>query len=228
MTRAEPTPEEGAVHSGWRDYADGYQLTNVLEAGLDAFVEFGYHGTTVRTIAARAALSVPGLYHHCGSKQDLLATLLARSGEEVLRRTRAAAVEGGNDPRQRFMLIVENIVLYMAHRERLAHLQREIRCLDPAHRPQQIALRDQVEDMLRKAVAEASANGAFMTQDPMGAARAVLLLCRGVADWYSPRGPRTPEQIAQDYVQFALGLVGDRELTHQQYNSSAAGDKHRP
>jgi len=194
----------------WRDYDRDYGLSNVLDAALNAFVEFGYHGTTVRTIAAGASLSVPGLYHHCGSKQKLLATLLARSGAEVLRRAHEAAAQAGEDARLRFTLLVENVVLYMTHRQRLAHLQREMHCLDPVHRPQQVALRDTMEKMIREAVAEASKNNLFRTADPMGTTRAVLMLCRGVADWYSPKGRQTPQEIAREYVQFALAIVGDQ------------------
>ncbi|MFR9806096.1 TetR/AcrR family transcriptional regulator, partial [Pseudonocardia sp. RS010] len=50
---------------------------------------FGYHGTTVRSIAAKAGLSVPGLYHHYPSKQEILATLLRMSNEDVMARSRA-------------------------------------------------------------------------------------------------------------------------------------------
>src|SRR3546814_2670290 len=75
--RAELTDE-----GWWRCYSDDYGLGGVLEAALDCFVEFGFHGTSVRTIAAKASLSVPGLYHHYRSKQELLATLLGLSRSE--------------------------------------------------------------------------------------------------------------------------------------------------
>ena len=64
MTLMESMPED-TVQADWRDYVDDYPLMIVLEAGLDAFVGFGYHGSTVRTIAARASLSVPWSIPYC-------------------------------------------------------------------------------------------------------------------------------------------------------------------
>src|SRR5690606_25412480 len=47
----------------WRNYGPS-TLPKPLEAALEAFAERGYDGTSIREIAARAGLSVPGLYHH--------------------------------------------------------------------------------------------------------------------------------------------------------------------
>ena len=204
--------DEQARHGWWREYSDDYGLGNVLEAALDCFVQLGFHGTSVRTIAAKASLSVPGLYHHYRSKQELLATLLTLSGNEVLRRARAALAEAGPEPREQLLALVECIVLYMTHRQRFAHLQREIRCLDAEHRPKHIELRDTLEGLVKQAVNEATQTGDFLTRDPVGAARAVLTLCRGVADWYSPTGRQSPEAVAADYTKFCLALVMDRQV----------------
>ena len=57
--------------NNWRLYGD-IELDPVLRAALEAFVETGYHGATVRDIARRAGLSVPGIYHHYATKQDML------------------------------------------------------------------------------------------------------------------------------------------------------------
>jgi AcrR family transcriptional regulator len=196
----------------WREYDSDLGLSPALAAALELFVEIGYHGTSVRDIANRAGLSVPGLYHHHPSKQDILATLLGRSGQEALDRSIAAVASAGRDPRARFIAQVENIVLYMTHRTQYAHLAREIHCLEPPFRDRHIELRDMQERLLMQEVIAAHQQGSFMTDDPREATRAVLVLCRGVADWFSPDGEYTPEQIAAKYVQFALALVEDHAL----------------
>ncbi|MGH3803730.1 MAG: TetR/AcrR family transcriptional regulator, partial [Pseudonocardiaceae bacterium] len=60
--------------SSWREYTD-QGLSKVLAAALAAFVEKGYDGASIREIASRSGLSVPGLYHHYPSKQALLVGL---------------------------------------------------------------------------------------------------------------------------------------------------------
>jgi AcrR family transcriptional regulator len=194
----------------WRRYTHDRTLPDVLDAALDVFVEFGYHGTTVRAIATKAGLSVPGLYHHYRSKQEMLATLLRLSNEEVMARGRAALATAPDAPRARFVALVENIVLYMTHRRRLAHVAREIHALEEPYRRQHIELRDELERLMLTGIIAARAVGSFTTDDPHEANRAVLVLCRGVADWYTPGGPKRPEEIAERYVQFSLALVGDR------------------
>ena len=62
----------------WRTY-EGAALSPALASALRIFVEQGYHGTSVRQIAAGAGLSVPGLYHHFPSKQALLVGIMNAS-----------------------------------------------------------------------------------------------------------------------------------------------------
>ena len=52
------------------------QLHPLLSAALDLFVRLGYHGTSVRGIAAEARMTVPGLYYNFANKQDILTELL--------------------------------------------------------------------------------------------------------------------------------------------------------
>ena len=56
----------------------------ILDAALDTFVEFGYHGALMETIAERAEVTKPILYRHFPSKRDLLLAIVDRAGEELL------------------------------------------------------------------------------------------------------------------------------------------------
>jgi AcrR family transcriptional regulator len=205
--RAEPV---APVESDWRHYGYDRNLPDILEPALDVFVKLGYHGTSVRAIAAKAGLSVPGLYHYYSSKQEIFATLLRMSNDEVMSRSRAALASAGPAPRDRFAALVENIVLYMTHRRRLARVAREIHFLEEPYRSRHVALRDELERMVLAEVAAACAAGDFTTDDPHEATRAVLVLCQGVADWYTPHGPKQPAEIARQYLDFAFALVGNR------------------
>ena len=55
----------------------------ILDAAQRTFVEFGYHGALMETIAERAEVTKPILYRHFPSKLDLLLAILDRSGEEL-------------------------------------------------------------------------------------------------------------------------------------------------
>jgi AcrR family transcriptional regulator len=55
----------------------------ILDAAQRTFVEFGYHGALMDTIAERAEVTKPILYRHFPSKLDLLMAILDRAGEEL-------------------------------------------------------------------------------------------------------------------------------------------------
>src|SRR4051794_33641335 len=86
----------GAI-ADWRGF-EPLALDPVLRAAVDVFVERGYHGATVRQIADRAALSVPGIYHYYPTKQDMLVTILEIGMSEVLGRSELAEEEADGDP----------------------------------------------------------------------------------------------------------------------------------
>lgn len=75
----------------------------ILEAAFEAFSTFGYHGASLREIAAACGISHPGIRHHFASKEELLIEVLkerdARSqarAEEILR-TRGFAMDAVTD-----------------------------------------------------------------------------------------------------------------------------------
>jgi AcrR family transcriptional regulator len=59
----------------------------ILRAAHELFLTQGYNGSNLRDIAARAEVSMGGIYHHFASKEDIYETLLKRTelGEELPR-----------------------------------------------------------------------------------------------------------------------------------------------
>jgi AcrR family transcriptional regulator len=55
----------------------------ILDAALRTFVESGYHGALMETIAERAHVTKPILYRHFPSKMALLLALLDNAGERL-------------------------------------------------------------------------------------------------------------------------------------------------
>lgn len=53
----------------------------ILAAALDIFATEGYRGTSLRKVAARCELSLPGLMHYFDSKEDLLVQVLRARDE---------------------------------------------------------------------------------------------------------------------------------------------------
>ena len=194
----------------WRDYGPA-DLPPPLAAALEAFAEHGYHGTTVRDIAARAGLSVPGLYHHYPSKQSLLQGLSELTMAELLGRSEAALAEAGADPLRRFDALIESLLRFHMYRRAQAFVgSTEIRSMDPEYRESYVGHRDRQQQMLDDAVTDGVAAGIFHTAHPGDAGRALATLCVGVSSWYRPDGLLGPDEIVVRNLQFARDLVGYR------------------
>ncbi|MDQ1106778.1 helix-turn-helix domain-containing protein [Nocardioides zeae] len=115
----------------WRTYAP-LVLDPALRGALATFLELGYHGATMRAVAARSGLSVAGLYHYYASKQQMLVTILDRTMSDLAARTDAAAAAGA-DPAERFANLVECLALF-SHPPPRAGLHRRRRDAQPPAR----------------------------------------------------------------------------------------------
>lgn len=190
----------------WRSYPD-LELVAPLPAALAAFLQYGYHGSTMREIARRAGLSVPGVYHYYASKQDMLVAILDLTMDDLLARSRAARADG-TDVVQRFSHLVECLALFHTHRRELGFVgASEMRSLEEPQRERLAESRRLQQRMIDVEVQEACDAGLFAVARPRDAARAVVTMCTGLAQWFDPSGPVTPEGVAAQYVGFALSLV---------------------
>lgn len=202
-------PDAGTQIADWRKY-EPLDFDPVLRAALDEFVTIGYHGATVRGIASRAGLSVSGIYHYYTSKQQMLVTILDLTMTELLLRARAARDEGC-DAAHRFSLLIEHLALFHTHRRELGFVgAAEMRAFDADNRQKIADLRITQQRMVDREVENAVREGQFRADHPHEAARAVVTMCTALPTWWRPDGPLSPEQVADQYVGFALDLMRSR------------------
>jgi AcrR family transcriptional regulator len=172
-------------------------------------MEQGYHGTTIRQVAARAGLSVPGLYHHYPSKHALLVALMSHAMSDLWIRSQLAIEEAGTMLPRQFDLLVECLILFHARRRELAFIAfSEIRSLNEAARTEHIAARDRQQRLLDSIIQQGAETGIFTTHYPREASTAVITMCTGVAQWFRPEGPLTPEELVERYREIAIMAVG--------------------
>ena len=193
----------------WDEYPDT-ELPPVLRHARDAFVENGYHGTTVRDIANRMGQTVPAIYYYYENKQALLVALLRRSIDDLLDRCRLALLDTPDDPAEQLTVLVRCTVLYVAHRREMAFLDAEIRSLEPANREAYVVKRDQMQAMITRVITSGMERSVFAPGDSHSDARALIMMLRGIANWYRQGGPLSPADVCRQYVTYALRLVGHR------------------
>lgn len=197
----------------WRDYG-AEELPVPLAAALAAFAEHGYHGTSVREIAARANLSVPGLYHHYPSKQSLLQGLLERTMTDLLSRSEQAIAEAGDQPVDQFDAVVESLLRFHMYRREQAFVgSTEIRSLDDSYKQTYIGHRDRQQHMVDEIVFAGVEAGDFATRYPKDASRAVATMCVGVSTWFKLDGELGADELIARNLQIARETVGYRSAS---------------
>lgn len=207
-------PKEAPVSTGadgtdtWHDYARS-QLHPVLRGALRCFALHGYHGTTIRMIAAESQLSVAGVYHHYPSKHAILVAVMSQAMEELWQRSSAADSAAQDGPVERFINIVTCLLEFHTQRRDEAFIAlTEIRSLGSEARAAHIAKRDRQQRLVEAVVEEGVAAGVFSTDHPRDASGAVVTMCTSVSDWYRPDGGLSSSELAARYCGIALAAVG--------------------
>ena len=179
----------------------------LLEAAADAFAEKGFHATTTRDIASRAGLSSAGVYVHFASKEDLLFHL-SRAGHEAALDMLVTAEEGAASPTEALRAIMRQFAQWHAEHVRVARIvQYEFHHLSAEHRDTVLALRKDIDAVVRRVVTAGVRSGEFSVDDVPGTALALLSMAIDVARWYEPAIRRTPESIGLAYGDLGLRLV---------------------
>jgi AcrR family transcriptional regulator len=180
----------------------------ILRAALQSFLEMGYHGTTIRSIAARGGLSVPGLYHHFASKAALLERLIDDTMDDLIASTEAAVAAAGPDPVDRFDATVMAHVRFHCERPEESFIgNSELRSLSPEAHKRTIGKRDRQQHSFDVAVAAGVEAGAFEVPAVKEASRAIVTMCTAVATWYHRKGPLAPAEVVAIYRQLARNIV---------------------
>ena len=194
----------------------------ILDAALEAFAEKGYHGATIREIAARSGVSVAGLYHHFPSKQRLLEHLMADTMDRLIAVTEATVREAADNPRARLEAAVAAHVRFHIDYQRESFVgNTELRSLEDECRAEVVRKRDHQREIFRRAVLDGVRQGVFTVGLPEEAGRAIVTMCTAVATWYRAHGPLDAEEIVRRYRQLALLVVGYRPAP-----GSGVGEQH--
>lgn len=183
----------------------------ITRAARESFAERGYHGSSIRDIAARAGLSLSALYHWHTGKQELLTVLIEESTEEYFRRCDDALRDAGDDPAARLAALVRATVEYRVSRQVESTIAAtEWRNLAPADRERLDGLRAAASRLWADLVADGVARGVFRCEHPDDARRAVVAACNAIVQWYEPdRGLAVPDLVDR-YTAIARRIVDCR------------------
>ncbi|MBN9108660.1 MAG: TetR family transcriptional regulator [Pseudonocardia sp.] len=180
----------------------------VQHAARDLFAAQGYRGTSMKDIAQVLGVSAPNLYNHVPSKQDLLFSIMDVAMDRALDAL-AAALTGVTDVAEQLRAAAAATVLdFLENPAEVTVCNTEIRSLVEPYRTTIIGKRDAYGARIRGIVERGCAEGRFHVADPRTASYLILEMGNSAKAWFRPAGTYTARQVADQYAEYALRIVG--------------------
>jgi AcrR family transcriptional regulator len=183
----------------------------ILYAALELFAEFGFHGTSIRDLAKRVGINSATLYSHYPSKEDVLAELVALGHVGHFNALQHALAAAGEHPSEQLVALMRAQVFSHTDFPLLATVaNNELHALSAPKAAPSLALRDQGLQMLYSVLRRGVELGEFIVTDVVLAGTAMASMGLRVASWFGPDQPYTREQVADNFADFALRIVGGK------------------
>jgi AcrR family transcriptional regulator len=137
------------------------------------------------------------LYHHIGSKDDLLYALCAESVARMLEATERAIL-AEDEPVARIRAVISaHVRSSLEEQDAHATMLSELRSLAKERRDEVVALRDEYEALVTETLAQAQAAGVVRSDvTARTLTLALLSLLNWPIFWFRPDGELTPEALA--------------------------------
>lgn len=183
----------------------------LLGAALSLFAQRGFHGSSIRDIAAEAGLTSAALYSHFDSKEHLLAELVHLGHDEHHGRLRRALLESPPDPREQLRNVVGAHVRFHAEYPVLATVaNNEMHALPSALAGAALALRSQSEQLLGEVLERGERLGVFDPPHSWMTMAAIGGMGIRVAVWYHDDTEWSIDEVAATYGELAVRMAGGR------------------
>jgi AcrR family transcriptional regulator len=180
----------------------------IVAAAARTFAAQGYAAVGMREIADAVGIRGASLYHHFGSKEDILFAVCLTVTQEPNERN-LPLLDAPGTPATRLAALVRGHLEHL-HARRVEYLVglHELAALTPEHRAVVDDHRRYYLRRVRDVVAAGVRAGEFAVPDPRLAAFAVCDLLNGIATWFHDDGDLALEDVIRGYTALVAGLLG--------------------
>jgi TetR/AcrR family transcriptional regulator, cholesterol catabolism regulator len=179
---------------------------SAVHQAAKVFARQGYDQTTMQELASTMGLATGALYHYFGGKEQLLRAICDQLMEPLLQRAQALAAADA-EPREQLRALVRMWVAHVVeHRDHMLVFQQERHVIEAGQAWRGVRASRKAFERLVSELLEQALTG--RGHDSRLALLALLGMVNHTAQWYRPRGPLAPEQIADGYFDLVLGTAG--------------------
>lgn len=178
----------------------GSTAQRIRDEAARQFWRRGYAATSTRELAESIDIQKASLFHHIGSKEQLLYELCVESVERMQAGVRDA-LKDLTDPRERIrVLIGTHLTFLLDDRDKHAVMLVETRSLSERYRRHVLALQAEYEGTVRDVVAEAQDAGMLRSDLSPGILSLALFdLLNWSIFWYEPGRGLSREDLAETF-----------------------------
>jgi AcrR family transcriptional regulator len=177
----------------------GYDLESLLAVAVTVFNERGYDGTSMEDLSRRLGITKSSIYHHVGSKEELLSLALDRALDGLFAVADEVSAPGADSPAiERLERLVRGSVGVLASQLPCVTLLLRARGNTATER-RALARRRQFDQIVADLVKQAERDGDIRPDvDPAITARLLFGMVNSLVEWYRPGGRAAagPEALA--------------------------------
>ena len=184
----------------------------ILQAATRLFAAKGFERTSVRKIAEEVDLSVPGMFHHIPSKEEMLYEIMIGFMDEGYTRLEEI-YESAMDPVEKLEAVCQFYVEYYAgHKDQLTILVSEGKSLSPEHQQTFVDKQRVYVAAHTRLFNDLAKDGLLKSIDPSVLAFIFFGMVNWTYSWYNPHGEIGPEALGRIFSEvFLRGILKDHE-----------------
>lgn len=179
------------------------RLEHLLSTAARVFADQGYHATTMRDLARATGMSLAGMYYYVQGKDELLFFIQERCFQQVLAGATAAVAEGTVPADRVTRFIQHHLGFFASHMSEMKVLSHEAKSLTGPGLDRINRLKRRYVDLLARLIADLDTD-ADGRPDPRIAAYGLFGMMNWIYTWYDPKGPVSPETLADHFAHLFL------------------------
>lgn len=185
-------------------------LDRILDSAVQLFFERGYHGTSMRDVAAVVGIQMSSLYYHFPSKQSLLLDIMERTMNDLIDNAHEALLLP-KTPREKLISGITRHVNFHAQKHRENFItDSELRSLDETAKLLIISKRDEYSSLFRNIIKDGQDLGDFRRTDISVALAALFSMISSVPIWFNPSGKLSLDKVAIEIATIFLDGISQK------------------
>jgi AcrR family transcriptional regulator len=183
-------------------------LRNLHSAAIQLLADRSYQGMNLRLLASKLGLQAGSLYNYIESKQQLLFWLMKDTTEKLLHGFENMIAEIRDPADQMRKFIAYHVAYHIANRKESSVLMTEMHYLTSQNYRAVKQLQRRYTDEVQAIVERGVAAGEFNLPDVRIATFVLLQMLTSIAQWYSPRGRLTVDELIAVYTDLSFAMLG--------------------